>query len=74
MNTPVSFPMTTPGSRGERELQERYGTRQRAEAFYKNPRPGTAGRPPSLTCGETNSSRIDRIMAFLSGISTEVGY
>jgi predicted pyridoxine 5'-phosphate oxidase superfamily flavin-nucleotide-binding protein len=34
MNTPVNIPRTTPGSRGERELQERYGTRSRAEAFY----------------------------------------
>ncbi len=34
MNTPVNIPRTTPGSRGERELQERYGTRPRAEAFY----------------------------------------
>jgi hypothetical protein len=34
MNTPVNIPRTTPGSRGEHELQERYGTRPRAEAFY----------------------------------------
>ena len=34
MNTLMNIPRTTPGSRGERELQERYGTRPRAEAFY----------------------------------------
>jgi uncharacterized protein len=34
MNTPVNIPRTTPGSRGEHELQERYGTRPRAKAFY----------------------------------------
>src|SRR6266446_4611091 len=28
--------MTMPGSRGEHDLQERYGNRKRAEAFYKN--------------------------------------
>jgi predicted pyridoxine 5'-phosphate oxidase superfamily flavin-nucleotide-binding protein len=34
MTTPLIIPGTMPGSRGEHDLQERYGTRTRAEAFY----------------------------------------
>jgi uncharacterized protein len=34
MNPPMNIPGTTLGSRGERELQQRFGTRPRAEAFY----------------------------------------
>jgi predicted pyridoxine 5'-phosphate oxidase superfamily flavin-nucleotide-binding protein len=36
MTTPLISQQTMPGSRGEHDLQERYGDRQRAEAFYKN--------------------------------------
>ena len=36
MTTPLSIQQTMPGSRGEHDLQERYGNRKRAEAFYKN--------------------------------------
>jgi uncharacterized protein len=36
MTTPVIIQQTIPGSRGEHDLQARYGNRQRAEAFYKN--------------------------------------
>jgi uncharacterized protein len=35
MTTSLIIPSTMPGSRGEHDLQERYGTRARAEAFYK---------------------------------------
>jgi predicted pyridoxine 5'-phosphate oxidase superfamily flavin-nucleotide-binding protein len=35
MTTPPIIPQTMPGSWGEHELQERYGTKARAEAFYK---------------------------------------
>src|SRR6516225_9047377 len=35
MTTPLIVQENLPGSRGEHELQERYGTRSRAEAFYK---------------------------------------
>ena len=42
--------------------------------FRPNPRPGTAGSPPSLICGDVNDSKIDRFTALLPGISTEVGY
>jgi predicted pyridoxine 5'-phosphate oxidase superfamily flavin-nucleotide-binding protein len=35
MTTPLILPVTMPGSRGEHELQERFGTRARAEAFYR---------------------------------------
>ena len=35
MTTPLNLAGTMPGSCGERELQELYGTRARAEAFYK---------------------------------------
>jgi uncharacterized protein len=34
MTNPSIIPGTMPGSRGEHDLQERYGTRARAEAFY----------------------------------------
>jgi predicted pyridoxine 5'-phosphate oxidase superfamily flavin-nucleotide-binding protein len=34
MNTPLNMPRTLPGSRAEIDLQERYLTRARAEAFY----------------------------------------
>jgi predicted pyridoxine 5'-phosphate oxidase superfamily flavin-nucleotide-binding protein len=34
MTTPLIVQQTMPGSRGEHDLQERYGTRSRAEAFY----------------------------------------
>jgi predicted pyridoxine 5'-phosphate oxidase superfamily flavin-nucleotide-binding protein len=34
MNIPVNMPRSMPGSRAEFELQERYCTRARAEAFY----------------------------------------
>ena len=34
MTTPLIIQQTLPGSRGEHDLQERYGTRSRAEAFY----------------------------------------
>jgi hypothetical protein len=33
MTGPSIIPRTMPGSRGEHDLQERYGTRARAEAF-----------------------------------------
>jgi hypothetical protein len=47
----------------------------RAATFFRpNPRPGTARSPPSLICGDATYSRIDRITAFLPGISREVGY
>jgi predicted pyridoxine 5'-phosphate oxidase superfamily flavin-nucleotide-binding protein len=36
MTTPLILQQTMPGSRGEHDLQERYGTRPRAEAFYKH--------------------------------------
>ena len=36
MTTPLLARQALPGSRGEHELQERYGTRSRAEAFYKH--------------------------------------
>src|SRR5690349_3721253 len=36
MTTPLLIQPTAPGSHGEHELQERYGTRARAEAFYKH--------------------------------------
>jgi predicted pyridoxine 5'-phosphate oxidase superfamily flavin-nucleotide-binding protein len=36
MTTPLFARQTMPGSRGEHDLQERYGTRSRAEAFYKH--------------------------------------
>jgi predicted pyridoxine 5'-phosphate oxidase superfamily flavin-nucleotide-binding protein len=35
MTTPLIIPRTMPGSHGEYDLQERYGTRARAEAFYQ---------------------------------------
>jgi uncharacterized protein len=35
MTTPLIIPETMPGSHGEHHLQEQYGTRTRAEAFYK---------------------------------------
>src|SRR6516225_9467181 len=35
MTTPLILPRAMPGSRGEHELQERFGTRARADAFYK---------------------------------------
>jgi predicted pyridoxine 5'-phosphate oxidase superfamily flavin-nucleotide-binding protein len=35
MTTPSIIPRTMPGSRGEHDLQELYGTRARAEAFYQ---------------------------------------
>jgi hypothetical protein len=34
MTGPSIIPRTTPGSRGEHDLQERHGTRARAEAIY----------------------------------------
>jgi predicted pyridoxine 5'-phosphate oxidase superfamily flavin-nucleotide-binding protein len=34
MTTPLITPQTMPGSCGEHDLQERYGTRARAEGFY----------------------------------------
>ena len=36
MNTPLIIQQTTLGSCGEHDLQERYGNRKRAEAFYRN--------------------------------------
>jgi predicted pyridoxine 5'-phosphate oxidase superfamily flavin-nucleotide-binding protein len=36
MNMPLIVRETLPGSRGEHDLQARYGTRSRAEAFYKH--------------------------------------
>jgi predicted pyridoxine 5'-phosphate oxidase superfamily flavin-nucleotide-binding protein len=36
MTTPLIIQQTMPGSSGEHDLQERYGNRKRAEAFYKN--------------------------------------
>jgi predicted pyridoxine 5'-phosphate oxidase superfamily flavin-nucleotide-binding protein len=36
MTTPLFIRQTMPGSGGEHDLQERYGTRSRAEAFYKH--------------------------------------
>jgi hypothetical protein len=36
MTTQLLIPQTMPGSHGEHELQQRYGTRSRAEAFYKH--------------------------------------
>src|SRR4029077_3717879 len=36
MTTPLIIQQTMPGSPGEHDLQERYGTRSRAEAFYKH--------------------------------------
>src|SRR5947208_13162947 len=36
MTAPLIIQQTTPGSHGEHDLQERYGTRSRAEAFYKH--------------------------------------
>src|SRR5437660_12819454 len=36
MTTPLIVQQTMPGSRGEHDLQERYGNRKRAEGFYKN--------------------------------------
>ena len=36
MTTTLFIRQTMPGSRGEHDLQERYGTRSRAEAFYKH--------------------------------------
>ena len=36
MTTPLMIQETMPGSCGEHDLQERYGNRKRAEAFYKN--------------------------------------
>ena len=36
MTTPLMIQQTMPGSHGEHELQEEYGTRSRAEAFYKH--------------------------------------
>ncbi len=35
MTTPLIVPQSMPGSRGEHDLQERFGTRPRAEAFYR---------------------------------------
>ena len=35
MTTSLIIQQTMPGSHGEHDLQERYGTRARAEAFYK---------------------------------------
>lgn len=35
MTTPLITPRAMPGSRGEHELQEQFGTRARADAFYK---------------------------------------
>src|SRR5438445_42861 len=36
MTTPLIIQQTMPGSHGEHDLQERYGTRSRAEAFYNH--------------------------------------
>ena len=36
MNTPLIIQQTMLGSCGEHDLQERYGNRKRADAFYKN--------------------------------------
>jgi hypothetical protein len=36
MTTPLIIQQTMPGSHGEHDLQERYGTWSRAEAFYKH--------------------------------------
>ena len=36
MTTPLIIQQTMPGSCGEHDLQERYGNRKRAEAFYQN--------------------------------------
>src|SRR4029450_3035995 len=36
MTTPLIIQQTMPGSCGEHDLQERYGNRKRAEAFYKH--------------------------------------
>ena len=36
MTTLLKIQQTMPGSRGEHDLQERYGNRKRAEGFYKN--------------------------------------
>jgi hypothetical protein len=36
MTTPLFLQQTMPGSCGEHDLQERYGTRSRAEAFYQH--------------------------------------
>ena len=36
MTTPSISQQTMPGSHGEHDLQEQYGTRSRAEAFYKH--------------------------------------
>src|SRR5882672_1310109 len=36
MTTPLNIQPTPPGSRGEHDLQERYGNRKRADAFYKH--------------------------------------
>src|SRR6267142_6729389 len=36
MTTPSISQQTMPGSRGEHDLQERYGNRKRADAFYRN--------------------------------------
>jgi predicted pyridoxine 5'-phosphate oxidase superfamily flavin-nucleotide-binding protein len=36
MTTPLIVQQTMPGSRGEHDLQARYGTRSRAGAFYKH--------------------------------------
>jgi predicted pyridoxine 5'-phosphate oxidase superfamily flavin-nucleotide-binding protein len=48
MTTPLHIQQAAPGSCGEHDLQERYGNRKRAEAFYKhqmltylNPQMGT---------------------------------
>jgi predicted pyridoxine 5'-phosphate oxidase superfamily flavin-nucleotide-binding protein len=35
MTTPLFVPRSMPGSRGEHDLQERFGSRARAEAFYR---------------------------------------
>src|SRR6266436_8942644 len=35
MTDPLDIQQTTPGSRGEHDLQERYGNQKRAEGFYK---------------------------------------
>jgi uncharacterized protein len=35
MTTPLIIPRTMPGSHGEHDLQELYGTRARADAFYQ---------------------------------------
>jgi hypothetical protein len=36
MTTPLFIGQTMPGSSGEHDLQERYGTRSRVEAFFKH--------------------------------------